>query len=100
MFLDMDGTLTGKGAGSMATKYQPYLESASECVADMDVYDSVICDPSVKIRRVAFHGYNSELKGMSMYILPWDDDIVAAQSNITEYRLNFTAHTDMFWKKK
>jgi hypothetical protein len=35
-----------------------------------------------------------------MYILPWDDDIVAAQSNITEYRLNFTAHTDMFWKKK
>jgi hypothetical protein len=35
-----------------------------------------------------------------MYILPWDDEILAAQSNITEYRLNFSAHTDMFWKKK
>jgi len=35
-----------------------------------------------------------------MYILPWDDDILAAQPNITEYRLNFSAHTDMFWKKK
>jgi hypothetical protein len=98
----LDGTLTGKGAGSMATKYQKYLESASECTADHDVYDSVICDPSVKIRRVFFDQYakSGELKGMSMMILPWDDDILAAQSNITEYRLNKTAHTDMFWKKK
>lgn len=86
----------------MATKYQKYLESASECTADHDVYDSVICDPSVKIRRVFFDQYAKagELKGMSMMILPWDDDILAAQSNITEYRLNKTAHTDMFWKKK
>jgi hypothetical protein len=41
----------------MATKYQKYLESASECTADHDVYDSVICDPSVKIRRVFFDQY-------------------------------------------
>lgn len=101
IFQDVDGTLLGKGPGAMASKYQQYLESASECEADHDVFDSVICDSSVAIRRVAFHSYKpNALKGMSMYILPWDDDILAAQSNITEYRLNFSAHTSMFWKKK
>ena len=85
----------------MATKYQKYLESASECTADHDVNDSVIYDPSVKIRRVFFDTYQKagELDGQSMMILNWDDDVTSAQSNLTEYR-NSASHTDMFWKHK
>lgn len=46
IFHDLDGSLTGKGANSMATKYYPYLVQP-ECVHDESVYDSVLCDPSV-----------------------------------------------------
>jgi len=39
-----------------------------------------------------------KLKNQPMKILPWDDQIVAAQSNITEYRLNKTKHSTSAFK--
>ena len=55
IWYDADGSLTDLGYGSWATanwthNYQP------ECVVS-ELYDGVICDSSVQVRRVAFHAY-------------------------------------------
>jgi len=56
IFHDLDGTLTGKGAGSWATFHYKHHEQkgcdwSSETLAK---WNGVICDNSVQIRRVAF----------------------------------------------
>jgi len=58
IFLDLDGTLTGKGANTWATPYYKYHEQP-ECEFDAntrDVWDGVICDNSIEVRRIAFYG--------------------------------------------
>lgn len=44
----------------------------------MDVFDGVICDNTVAIRRLAFHKSSplSLFDGMPLYILPFDDTTV------------------------
>ena len=59
IFHDMDGSLTGKGSNTYATKGYPHVQQP-ECATDaasMDMYDGVVCDPSVEIRRITFTGY-------------------------------------------
>jgi len=56
IFHDLDGSLTEKGADTYATAnmrhvYQP------ECDLDDLMYNGVVCDSTVQIRRVAFFGY-------------------------------------------
>ncbi len=49
IFLDQDGTLTGKGANTWATPYYKYHEQP-ECFFDsttLDVYNGVLCDSTV-----------------------------------------------------
>lgn len=52
---DLDGSLTGKGAKSWATPYSKHHEHKG-CTHDAKVYDGMVCDGTVVVRRVAFSG--------------------------------------------
>ena len=56
IFYDLDGTLTGKGTKSWATPYWKHNEQP-ECSTDRPVYDGILCDSRVQVRRIAFHNY-------------------------------------------
>jgi len=98
IFFDQTGTLTGKGPNSWATAYHKHNEAWPECSTDVEVFDGHVCDNRVQLRRIVFYGPEKKdrFMGMAMYILPWDDSILAAQSNITEYILN----RDNYGKRK
>ena len=82
--------MTGKGANTFATYYYPHVEQP-ECTKDLDVYDGVVCDPSVQIRRIAITATPSYLmSGMELGILKYDDSVVAAQSNVTAWLIDNT----------
>jgi hypothetical protein len=76
--LDLDGSLTGKGANSMSTFFYPHLE-VEECERS-EVFDGVNCDPTVQIRRIAIHNYlpSQLFDGIGMKILRYDDDYIKA----------------------
>jgi len=57
IILDKDGSLTEKGPNTYAAGYFRHLE-VPECTKDLSVYDGVICDRTVQIRRLAFHAMN------------------------------------------
>jgi hypothetical protein len=46
IFEDLDGSLTGKGAGSYATYYYPHHE-VPECEVDLEYWGGVFCDNSI-----------------------------------------------------
>lgn len=52
IFYDLDGTLTGKGPKTWATNYWEH-NVQPECEVDMDVYDGILCDSSIEVRRIA-----------------------------------------------
>jgi hypothetical protein len=88
IFFDKDGSLTGKGANSFATPYQKHHEQP-ECEFSAEVRDEfngIICDPSVQVRRVAFHGAapGSLFPGMVMRFIRYDDDFFGVMSNETQ----------------
>lgn len=56
IFHDMDGTLTGLGADTYATKGYKHTQQP-ECTLDTTLFDGVVCDNTVQIRRVTFTGY-------------------------------------------
>lgn len=56
IFYDTDGTLTGKGPNSWATPYWKHNDQP-ECTVDREVYDGIICDSRIQIRRIVFHNY-------------------------------------------
>lgn len=86
IFYDMDGSLTGKGAGSWATPYYAH-HNQTEC-SQSDFYGGATCDNTVQVRRVAYGAFKPEglLMGMGMKVLRYDDSIVAEHGgNHTEY---------------
>lgn len=97
IFLDEDGSITGKGAGSWATPYYPY-HNHTECEYNETYYGGVFCDNTVQIRRIAFYGAepNWIMRGMALKIIRYDDDVRAEYGdNITAYlggnMTNYTA---------
>jgi hypothetical protein len=56
IFYDTDGTLTGLGPKTWATPYWQHNE-VPECKKDLQVYDGLICDSTVQVRRIVFHNY-------------------------------------------
>ena len=101
IFHDLTGTLTNKGPDSWAMGYVR-SNSWPECTVDFAVYDGHVCDSSHKVRRLAFHDFKNKLvlEGMTMYILPYDDDLIAAQANVIEYELNRTNYGMVKFKDK
>ena len=88
IFYDRDGSLTGQGAHSFATPYQKHHEQP-ECLFSeevIDEFDGVTCDPSVQVRRVAFHSASlgSLFPRMVMRFIRYDDDFFGVMSNETQ----------------
>ena len=75
IFLDEDGTLTGKGPGSWATPYYKH-HNQTGCERNASYYGGVFCDNTVQVRRIAFHGTKPAaiFRGMGFKILRYDDD--------------------------
>lgn len=68
----MDGTLTELGPDTYATKGYKHNQQA-ECTLDTVLYDGVVCDNTVQIRRVAFTGYEpGHFRGQEMNIYQYD----------------------------
>lgn len=78
IYFDKDGTLTGKGANTWATPHEKHHE-LPECKTDLKVYDGVVCDSTVQVRRLSFHNYKPKdlLEAMDMFVLRYDDAIIA-----------------------
>ena len=68
IYYDLDGTLTEIGPGTWTAAYWKHLESP-ECVVDLDVYDGVVCDETVQVRRVVIYNASpGSLVGKELYI--------------------------------
>jgi len=98
----MDGTLTRKGPNTWATFDYPHLHQP-ECDWDqsvLDEFNGVICDNTAQLRRLAFYGASpsSLFRGMSMKVLKYDNDQLAAQGNVTAHLLDKTAWTEIIIK--
>jgi len=94
IYEDLDGTLTGKGAGSWASVYMPHMDQP-ECEVDLELMGGVTCDSTVQVRRLVFHGASSKSDMPLLRIVKWDDYILDAQSNITEYRENIDNYSQV-----
>jgi len=86
IYFDRDGSLTGQGPNSFATPYEKHHEQP-ECKFSSEIrkmFDGVVCDNRVQIRRVAFTApAPGDFSGMPMYFLRYDDDLVGDMSNET-----------------
>jgi hypothetical protein len=102
IFHDLTGELTGLGPNSWATGHHKHNEDAPECSVDLAVLDGIKCDSTVQVRRLAFHNYQKrlELDGMVMRIINWDDDVLAAQSDIEAYKLDGSNYGQIEFKPK
>lgn len=82
IFLDEDGSITGKGPKSWATPYYPH-HNHSECEHNISYWGGTFCDNTVAVRRVAFHGAQpaSIFRMMGLKILRMDDSVLAEHAN-------------------
>lgn len=53
---DLDGSLTGLGPKSWAVAHWKHNE-VPDCQINMNVYDGMICKPTVQVRRIVYHNY-------------------------------------------
>jgi len=73
IYSDLDGTLTGLGAGSWATAYFRHNDWPGQCTYDDAVYNGHICNPNVQVRRIGFYGMTpSSFTAMNIKILQYD----------------------------
>lgn len=79
---DQDGTLTNLGAKSWATAFWKHNAAQSECQTDRLLYDGIICNNSVQVRRIVLYGYKpSSLDNRKLFILPYDDSVVSSMTS-------------------
>lgn len=102
IYHDLDSTLTGQGADTYATRGFMHNQQ-SECTLDTVLYDGVVCDPSVQVRRVAFTGYQPDhFRGMEMNVLKYDRtemNLLSAAEKQT-YIDTDSNYSKIFWKEK
>ena len=78
---DLDGSLTSLGPNTWATAMWDHNAKQPECTTDMVVYDGLICNSSIQIRRIAIHGYKpSSLDKRNLFIFPYDDAVVGGMN--------------------
>jgi len=77
ILLDLDGSLTGLGAKSWATAYWKHNE-VPECKVNMAVYDGLLCNPTVQVRRIVYQNQVPEytFRLMDLKVIRIDDAIV------------------------
>lgn len=100
IILDEDGSITGKGPGSWATNYYQHHE-VPECEHNISYWGGTFCDNTIAVRRVALYGAEPaaihRLQGFK--ILPYDDDLLAAQANVTDYLNNKSNYGTIMFKQ-
>jgi len=102
IFHDEDGTLTGKGADTYATKGHLHVQQ-DECDLDEVLFDGVVCNPGTQVRRVAFYGYEpSHFRGQEMNILKYDRAFTktATEEVLQAYKDESSNYAKLFWKDK
>jgi hypothetical protein len=87
---DLDGSLTGLGADTWATYYYIHNDHA-ECTHEPDVYDGLICDSSVQVRRIAFSAAApGSFTMQKVKVAKWDqedqDAILADETTFETFR--------------
>ena len=102
IFHDMDGSLTGLGPNTYATKGYKHNQQP-ECTLDTTLFDGVICDDSVQIRRVAFTGYKPDhFRGQEMNIYPYDKATIEVLSEADKQTFidDHSNRSEIIWKEK
>lgn len=69
----------------------------------MKMYDGIICDNRVQVRRVVFYNYAPDIFNlMEMKILQFDDSIVGKMDNVTKetYLKNTSAYSILPFRPK
>jgi len=100
IFKDLDGSLTGLGPNTWATRDYKWLLQ-KECKVDREKYDGIICDSTVQLRRVEIWGAEpSNIFFLARAnIMRWDDDQLAGK-NKTEYMLDKANTGILYFKEK
>ena len=78
IFFDTDGSFTGRGPGSWASYYWRHNDWPGECETDLEVYDGILCQPHVQLRRMLFTSVAAS--GSTLKILQYDDNLISAMS--------------------
>ncbi|CDW80878.1 ipt tig domain containing protein [Stylonychia lemnae] len=94
IFFDLDGSLTGKGPHTWATPFWQH-NVQPECEVDLAVYDGIICDSTVQIRRLVHYNYAPKIfDNMEMKVLKFDDnlytdkyDFITTRNYLTDYSI-------------
>lgn len=102
---DADGTLTGGNPGSWATSMWQHNVPAgdTQCSVDMAMYDGIVCDETVQVRRVLMYGANpGSLNGKDLWILPYDESIVGAMNadELIAYEADSANYGIVPWRNK
>jgi hypothetical protein len=88
IFYDTDGTLTGLGPNTFATYYYPHNDQP-ECTRNELVYNGLICNSSVQVRRILF--YNMQpfwtFYGQTIRIIKWEKTTIANLSSYSPSKL-------------
>lgn len=103
IFLDMDSTLTGLGANSWATAFWQHNAAQPECTTDMALYDGLICDPSVQVRRIVMYGASpGSLKDRDLFVLPYDNSLVngMTEQELLDYEADELNYSKVEFRKK
>jgi hypothetical protein len=102
IFYDLDGSLTGLGPKTWATPY--FLHNHQpECIVNMTVYDGILCNSNVQVRRVVFQQYSPSIfEMMPLKILKidgneWNQTNPNASS---EYYANSSSYSIVPFKPK
>jgi hypothetical protein len=85
---DDDGTLTGLSGGGTVTYDYPHLE-VPECQINQAVYNGIVCNNSVEVRRIAF--YNAlpdvDMRMMPIKIIRLDAGVSVHDTDANKYTL-------------
>jgi len=82
IFHDEDGSLTGQGVNSWATPaWKHNAQDTTACSIDDAVYDGIVCDGTVEVRRLAFYGYSpKQFDNMAIKITQYDTSVIDAMT--------------------
>jgi hypothetical protein len=80
---DEDGSLTGIEGGSVTFSYPHLLYPG--CTEDQDVFNGVVCDATVKLRRVLLYKPSNPLLLMDLRVLRVDSDSDIAAAPLESY---------------
>jgi hypothetical protein len=95
IFWDLDGSLTGLGPNTYATRDYPHL-MFPECTLNKEVYDGIICDHTTQLRRIAFYDHQptKDFQDDYMKIMQWDSNILEQyESNMSGYLEDLSKYT-------